>query len=87
MHYAKWFILSKQHATSCSSFTRTVLASYLHTAAKTDRNHSEYYTYNFSSNERTTTDTDDAAIAADAIHGFSTKPTGLNTPVNTSRVC
>jgi len=37
-------------------------------------------TYSFSSSDSTTTDTDEAAIAADAIHGCSAKPSGLNTP-------
>jgi len=42
-------------------------------------------TYSFNSSDRTTTDTDEAAIAADAIHGCSTNPAGLNTPVTTSK--
>jgi len=39
-------------------------------------------THSFSSRDRTTTETDEAAIAADAIHGCSVKPTDLNTPAN-----
>jgi len=44
-------------------------------------------THSFSSSERTTTDTDEAAIAADAIHGCSVKPTGLNIPADNSIHC
>ncbi len=40
-------------------------------------------TYVFSKSEAQTTDTDDMAIAADAIHGLRDKPIGTNTPENT----
>lgn len=36
--------------------------------------------YHFSSNDEHTTDTELAAIAADAIHGCNTKPNELNAP-------
>ena len=37
-------------------------------------------TYNLRKREETTTDTEEAAIAADAIQGFSDRPHGTNTP-------
>lgn len=41
---------------------------------------SEGFLYILSSSEEHTTDTELAAIAAEAIHGSSTKPNGVNTP-------
>lgn len=38
------------------------------------------FLYNFSNNEEQTTDTELAAIAADAIHGCNIKPNALNAP-------
>lgn len=38
------------------------------------------FLYNFNSNDEHTTDTELAAIAADAIHGWRVKPNELNTP-------
>jgi hypothetical protein len=38
-------------------------------------------TYVLSKSDDTTTDTDDIAMAADAIHGFKVKPNGEKTPV------
>ena len=38
-------------------------------------------TYSLRSKEEHTTETDEAAIAADAIHGLNDRPTGVNTPV------
>lgn len=37
-------------------------------------------TYSLSSSDRQTTDTEEAAMAADAIHGWSSTPKGVNTP-------
>ena len=37
-------------------------------------------TYNLKKREETTTDTEEAAIAADAIQGFRDRPHGTNTP-------
>lgn len=38
------------------------------------------FLYNFNSNDEHTTDTELAAMAADAIHGCNTKPNALNAP-------
>lgn len=40
----------------------------------------EGFLYNFNSNDEQTTDTELAAIAAEAIHGSRTKPKGVKTP-------
>lgn len=38
------------------------------------------HTYHLSKREERTTDTEEAAIAAEPIHGCRTSPTGMNTP-------
>ncbi len=40
--------------------------------------------YHLSRREDSTTDTEEAAIAAEPIQGCSTKPTGMNTPAHNS---
>ena len=40
----------------------------------------EKWTYVLSRRDEQTTVTEDNAIAADAIHGWSSSPTGMNTP-------
>lgn len=41
------------------------------------------HTHVLSSSEDRTTDTDEAAIAAEPIQGWSTRPAGMNTPETT----
>lgn len=43
-------------------------------------NYRTAYTYSFSIREESTTETEEAAIAAEPIHGCRTKPIGRKTP-------